>query len=79
MDEDAAENLVGQVTSLTITAVLDTPPKSLDDPLLEYTLELKSGERHRYRFFKDEDCAKNISGCLPSTWTAFATATVPAW
>ncbi len=55
MDEDATENLVGQVTSLTVTAVLETPPESLDDPLLEYTLELKSGKRHHYRFFKDEN------------------------
>ncbi len=54
MADGEADNIAGQVSTLTVTAVLEEPPADAGEPLLAYALELKNGERHEYRFYKTE-------------------------
>lgn len=52
MLKDETGNLVGQVTTITISAVLTQTQAQPGKPVLQYTLALNSGDRQTFSFYK---------------------------
>ncbi len=52
MVTEEVDNLVGQVSTVTISDVLEKAPASPGKPVLAYTLQTQSGDRREYRFYK---------------------------
>lgn len=53
--QDETDNLVGQVTTVIISSVLPKAPTHPEEPVLEYTLTMKSGDRQTFSFYKTDD------------------------
>ncbi|HHH35586.1 MAG TPA: DUF4340 domain-containing protein [Gammaproteobacteria bacterium] len=55
MVAEEVDNLVGQVSTVTISDVLQKAPASPGEPTLVYTLHTRSGDKREYRFYKSPD------------------------